>query len=125
MRPPIAWRRTSSPTSRSPRRSAADCRRREERIDDRRYIHAPRRGTGGRTISEMMTASILVGLVNIGLAAALLVVYRRVHARTKAPFTLALLPFATAFLAQTFLVVSSFVTMMSIVRSEERRVGKE
>ena len=66
-------------------------------------------------MSEMMTASILVGLVNIGLAAALLVVYRRVYARTKAPFTLALLLFAAAFLAQNVLVVYSFVTMMSIV----------
>jgi len=66
-------------------------------------------------MSEMMTASILVGLINIGLAAALLVVYRGVYARTKAPFTLALLLFAAAFLAQNVLVVYSFATMMSIV----------
>ena len=66
-------------------------------------------------MSDLMTASILVGLINIGLAAALLVVYRGVYARTKAPFTLALLLFAAAFLAQNVLVVYSFATMMSIV----------
>ena len=66
-------------------------------------------------MSDMMTASIAVGLVNIVLAALLLVVYRGVYARTKAPFTLALLVFAAAFLAQNALVVYSFVTMMSIV----------
>ena len=42
-------------------------------------------------------------------------VYRGVYARTKAPFTLALLLFAAAFLAQNVLVVYSFATMMSIV----------
>jgi hypothetical protein len=63
----------------------------------------------------MMTASVVVGLVNIVLAALLLVVYRGVYARTKAPFTLALLVFAAAFLTQNALVVYSFVTMMSIV----------
>jgi hypothetical protein len=66
-------------------------------------------------MSELMTASILVGLVNIVLAALLLVVYLGVYARTKAPFTLALLLFAAAFLAQNALVVYSFVTMLSIV----------
>ncbi|HYY47948.1 MAG TPA: hypothetical protein VFA17_04620 [Thermoplasmata archaeon] len=66
-------------------------------------------------MSDMMTASIVVGLVNIVLAALLLVVYRGVYARTKAPFTLALLVFAAAFLTQNALVVYSFVTMMSIV----------
>ena len=66
-------------------------------------------------MSDMMTASIAVGLVNIVLAALLLVVYRGVYARTKAPFTLALLVFAAAFLAQNALVVYSFVTMMSLV----------
>jgi hypothetical protein len=66
-------------------------------------------------MSDMMTASIAVGLVNIVLAALLLAVYRGVYARTKAPFTLALLVFAAAFLAQNALVVYSFVSMMSIV----------
>lgn len=65
----------------------------------------------------MMVASIVVGAVNAVLAAILLVVYRGVYARTKAPFTLALLLFATAFLAQNLLVVYSFVTMMGLVPS--------
>lgn len=68
-------------------------------------------------MSEMMTASILVGAVNTVLAAILLVVYRGVYARTKAPFTLALLLFAAAFLAQNALVVYSFMTMMALVPS--------
>jgi hypothetical protein len=66
-------------------------------------------------MGDMMIASILVGAVNIVLASILLVVYRGVYARTKAPFTLALLLFATAFLAQNALIVYSFVTMMSLV----------
>jgi hypothetical protein len=66
-------------------------------------------------MGEMMIASILVGGVNIVLASLLLVVYRGVYARTKAPFTLALLLFAAAFLAQNALIVYSYVTMMSIV----------
>lgn len=66
-------------------------------------------------MSEMMTASILVGALNIVLAATLLSVYRGVYVRTKAPFTLALLLFAAAFLAQNALVVYSLFTMMTIV----------
>jgi len=62
-----------------------------------------------------MTASILVGSLNAVLATVLLVVYSGVYGRTKAPFTLALLLFAAAFLAQNVLIVYSFVTMMSIV----------
>ncbi len=68
-------------------------------------------------MGELMVASILVGGVNIVLAAILLVVYGGVFARTKAPFTLALLTFAAAFLAQNALIVYSFVTMMSVVPS--------
>lgn len=68
-------------------------------------------------MSEMMIASVFVGGVNALLAAILLVVYRGVYARTKAPFTLALLLFAAAFLAQNALVVYSFVTMMALVPS--------
>ena len=66
-------------------------------------------------MSEMMIASILVGALNVALASILLIVYRGVYARTKAPFTLALFVFATAFLLQNALVVYSFATMMSIV----------
>lgn len=68
-------------------------------------------------MSDLMNASILVGAVNMVLASILLVVYRGVYARTRAPFTLALLLFATAFLAQNALVVYSFVTMMALVPS--------
>lgn len=69
-------------------------------------------------MSQLMIASIFVGLVNIVLAAILLVVYRGVYARTKAPFTLALLLFASAFLVQNLLVVYSFSKMMTIVPTE-------
>jgi hypothetical protein len=69
-------------------------------------------------MSDMMTASILVGALNAALAAALLAVYRGVYARTKASFTLALLLFAGAFLAQNVLVVYSFMSMMAIVPSD-------
>ena len=68
-------------------------------------------------MSDLMIASILIGGVNIVLAAILLFVYRGVYARTKAPFTLALLLFAAAFLAQNALVVYSFVSMMALVPS--------
>lgn len=66
-------------------------------------------------MSDLMIASILVGVANVALASILLVVYRGVYARTKAPFTVALLLFAAAFLVQNALVVYSFVTMMAIV----------
>src|SRR2546425_9613081 len=62
-----------------------------------------------------MVVSILIGVANIGLASSLLIVYRGVYARTKAPFTLALLLFAAAFLAQNALAVYSFFTVMAIV----------
>src|SRR5438445_13797867 len=85
-------------------------------MDVQATIHGPGRRTGGPMVmSWLMLASILIGVANVGLASSLLVVYRRVYARTKAPFTLALLLFAAAFLAQNVLVVYSFVTMMSIV----------
>src|SRR5438046_9403015 len=62
-----------------------------------------------------MIASTVAGWLTVVLASALLFVYRGVYVRTKAPFTLALLLFATAFLVQNAIVVYSFVTMMSIV----------
>jgi hypothetical protein len=68
-------------------------------------------------MSQLMIASIFVGAVNIVLTAMLLVVYRGVYARTKAPFTVALLLFAAAFLVQNALVLYSFITMMAIVPS--------
>ena len=68
-------------------------------------------------MSLLMMATILVGGVNVLLASVLLVAYRGVYSRTKAPFTLALFLFALAFLAQNLLVVYAFVSMMSIVPS--------
>jgi len=65
-----------------------------------------------------MMGSLIVGVANIILASVLLVAYRGVYARTKAPFSLALILFAAAFLAHNFLVVYSFTTMMAIVPSE-------
>ena len=65
--------------------------------------------------SALMIGSIAVGCANISLAAALLTVYRVVYAKTKAPFSLALVLFALAFLAQNVLMVYSFVTMMALV----------
>jgi len=66
-------------------------------------------------MSDLMIATIVLAGVNVILASILLVVYRGVYARTKASFTLALLLFAHAFLAQNLLVAYSFVTMMAIV----------
>ena len=62
-----------------------------------------------------MIGSLGVGSTNIILAAVLLVVYRGVYARTKAPFTLALILFAGAFLAHNVLMVYSLATMMAVV----------
>jgi len=63
----------------------------------------------------LMVGSLVVGVANIALALLLLVIYGGVYGRTKAPFTLALLLFAGAFLAQNVLVVYSYGTMMPIV----------
>jgi len=62
-----------------------------------------------------MMGSIAVGLANVVLAGVLLTVYRGVHAKTKAPFTLALIFFAAAFLAHNALVVYSYAMMMEVV----------
>jgi len=67
--------------------------------------------------SALMVGSIAVGCANISLAAALFTVYRVVYARTKAPFSLALLLFALAFLAQNVLMVYSLITMVALVPS--------
>ncbi len=66
-------------------------------------------------VSVFMTGSIVVGAANIVLALLLLGVYGRVYGRTKAPFTLALLIFAAAFLAQNALIVYAYTTMMGYV----------
>lgn len=62
-----------------------------------------------------MMGSIAVGAVNALLAAVLAGVYGNVYAKTKAPFTLALLVFAAAFLLHNALIVYSYVTMMPLV----------
>jgi len=63
----------------------------------------------------LMVGSIVVGVANAILAVVLLAVYGRTFQSTKAPFTLALLVFAAAFLLQNLLVVYSYTTMMPLV----------
>ncbi|HKZ23586.1 MAG TPA: hypothetical protein VJ224_04205 [Thermoplasmata archaeon] len=68
--------------------------------------------------SIFMMGSLAVGVANIVLASVLLFVYRGIFARTRAPFSVALLLFSGAFLAHNLLVVYSFATMMAIVPGE-------
>ena len=65
----------------------------------------------------LMVASIVVGVANVVLAIALLLIYGGVYLRTRATFTLALLLFAIAFLAHNGLVVYSYMAMMPVVPS--------
>ncbi len=65
--------------------------------------------------SVLMIGSLSVSAANVVLAAILLSVYRGVYARTKAPFSLALLLFAAAFLAHNLLMIFSLGTMMDVV----------
>ena len=65
--------------------------------------------------SALMIGSIAVGAANVVLAGLLLTVYRGVYARTRARFSLALVLFAVAFVAQNVLMVYSLVTMMALV----------
>ncbi len=67
--------------------------------------------------SAFMIGTLGVSAANALLAGILLVVYRSVYARTKAPFSLALLLFAAAFLAHNLLVIYSLGSMMAIVPS--------
>ncbi len=67
--------------------------------------------------SAVMVGTVAVSAANALLAGILLVVYRGVYARTKAPFSLALILFATAFLAHNLLVMYSLGSMMAIVPS--------
>lgn len=62
-----------------------------------------------------MMGSIIVGAANALLASALLFAYGSTFARTRAPFTLALLLFSAAFLAQNALAVFSYVDMMPLI----------
>src|SRR5436309_14244018 len=98
--------RTSSPNTskritRSSRRSVASYRRPRVDPNDNGYLHLAGRGTGAcRPMSDMMIASIVVGGLNVVLASGPLFVYRGVDVLTNAPFTLPLLLFAPAVLAQ-------------------------
>jgi len=62
-----------------------------------------------------MEASLLVGVLNIGLTGLLFLVYRRVYAQTKASFSLALIAFAGAFLLQNLLTVYSYLATMPLI----------
>ncbi len=62
-----------------------------------------------------MEASLIVGVVNIGLTGVLFLLYRRVYAQTKATFTFALILFAGAFLLQNVLVVYSYLATMPLI----------
>jgi len=66
-------------------------------------------------VELLMIGSIGVGSANIVLAGLLLAMYGGVFARTRAPFSLALLFFAAAFLAHNALVVYAYVSMMTVV----------
>ena len=63
----------------------------------------------------LMIGSIVLGVANAILAVVLLALYGRTFQSTKAPFTIALLTFAAAFLLHNLLVVYSYVSMMPLV----------
>lgn len=62
-----------------------------------------------------MDASVVIGLVNIGLTGALFALYRRVYAQTRAAFSLGLLLFAGAFVIQNLFVVYSYLATMPLI----------
>jgi predicted branched-subunit amino acid permease len=63
----------------------------------------------------LMEASIVLGLVSIGLAIGLFALYRRLYAQTRSNFGLALLVFAGAFVAQSALTVFSDLSAMPLI----------
>jgi hypothetical protein len=65
--------------------------------------------------SAFMEATLIVGVVNIGLTGVLVFLYRRVYKQTQATFTLALILFAGAFLLQNILVVYSDLATMPLI----------
>lgn len=65
--------------------------------------------------SGFMEASLIVGVLNIGLTGILFLVYRKVYSQTKASFSLALIAFAGAFLLQNLLVVYSYLATMPLI----------
>lgn len=62
-----------------------------------------------------MEASVIVGVANIGLTGVLFVLYRRIYAKTRAAFSLALLAFAGSFVVQNLLVVYSYLATMPLI----------
>ena len=66
----------------------------------------------------LMVGSIVVGVANAILAVVLLALYGRTFRSTKAPFTVALVIFAAAFLLHNLLMIYSYTTMMPLVPYE-------
>lgn len=62
-----------------------------------------------------MEASVVVALVTIGLAGVLFALYRRIYAKSKTSFGLALLVFAGAFVVQSSLTVYSYLAMTPLI----------
>ncbi len=66
-------------------------------------------------MTDLLTEAVTgVAVLNILLTAALSILYGRTYGRTKAPFTLGLILFALAFLAQNVLVAYAYGTMMPL-----------
>jgi hypothetical protein len=65
--------------------------------------------------SWLMGASVVLGVLNIGLTVLLFSLYRRIYAQTRAAFSLALVAFAGAFLVQSVLVVYSYLATMPLI----------
>jgi hypothetical protein len=65
--------------------------------------------------SLLMVASVGLAVVNGLLAAILLLTYRRIYVQTRTSFTAALLLFAVAFIAQSALVIYSYLDMMVLI----------
>jgi hypothetical protein len=65
--------------------------------------------------SWFMEASVVLGLINVGLTAVLFGLYRRIYSQTRAAFSLGLLAFAGAFAVQNLLVVYSYLATMPLI----------
>ncbi len=66
-------------------------------------------------LTDLLTLAVTaVAAVNVLLTVALVALYGRMYAKTHAPFTLGLILFALAFLAQNVLVAYSYGTMMPL-----------
>lgn len=60
------------------------------------------------------TLLVAVAVLNTALTAALVLLYARIYARTRAPFAVGLILFAAAFLGQNVLVAYAYGTMMPL-----------